>query len=104
TGPINPQGQASFFALLEPRGPGGASYRTFAGVPGDLKLVHQPAPFEGAIVGVPAMNSGPRAVLWPQGADYVIYWDGVAESQVPTPGQFFQPTINASGRIAFTVY
>ena len=97
---VTPQGQSLVAAELRT---GGAPdrYAFFGGTPGDLRLVYRPDPFE-AVHGN-AVSAGPRAVFWLQGRS-LVHWDGATASVVPTPGEYYQPTMNGAGRIAFTAY
>ncbi|HZN67085.1 MAG TPA: choice-of-anchor tandem repeat NxxGxxAF-containing protein [Tepidisphaeraceae bacterium] len=98
---VTPQGQSLVSGELRTGGaPDGRAY--FGGTPGDLRLVYRPGPFE-VVHGNPAVGAGPRAVLWTQGRG-IVHWDGTTTSTVATPGEYFQPTLNGAGRIAFTAY
>ena len=98
--PITPQEHAIVGSEIR----GAQSGRAFfAGTPGDLRFVHQQSPSE-AVLGQPVLNSGPQAVLWTQGQQRIVHWNGSVTTLVPTPNEIFQPTLNAAGRIAFTIF
>ena len=101
--PITSDGHTMFSTQLRRAGGGSSGYAFFAGTPGDLRLVYRPAPNQ-AILGLPVLTSGPRALLWTQGQNQLIHWNGNTALSVETPGEIFQPTMNRGGRIAFTAY
>src|SRR5688572_5696548 len=75
-GPLTREGETVVAAPLRTSAgtPSGRGY--FAGTPGDLRLVYRPGQFD-AVLGHPVINSGPRAVLWTQGQQDLVYWNGV---------------------------
>ena len=100
---LTSDGHTMFSTQLRRAGGGSSGYAFFAGAPGDLRLVYRPA-INQAILGMPVLNAGPRALLWTQGQSQLIHWNGNTSAPVETPGEIFQPTMNRGGRIAFTAY